>query len=170
MSAYAPTNQKDFEIRHAFYTQAFDFIQSQRAHGPTFTLGDFNARLHHRQAGEESVLGAGVFGNAGRNINSTANRALLFELCTSLDAFLANTWLHQPEEYLVTYGESGVTPLDNISTSKFAQLDHILAPLHWENTVLRVYSGRTAPLRSHHFCLLMELDIQTPVAQPRKRE
>ena len=148
VTAYAPTNQKDFETRHAFYTQAHDFIQSQRVHGPTFAVGDFNARLHSRQPSEESVLGPGVFGDPWRVLDPTANRELLLELCTSLENVVANTWYDQPDDFMVTYRNFGVDPLDVISPTKFAQLDHILAPITWIEAVLCIYSDRTAPLRT----------------------
>ena len=57
VSAYAPHSGHSFETRHDFFTRAHGFIHSQRCHGPTLVLGDFNARLHHRQSGEERIIG-----------------------------------------------------------------------------------------------------------------
>ena len=56
-TAHAPTNMKDYEFRNASYSEAGDCISSQRAHGPIFALGDFNARIHTSSAHEESLLG-----------------------------------------------------------------------------------------------------------------
>ena len=105
VSVYAPPNTENhpFESRQELYSQAQSFIASQRCHEPVFVCGDFNARLHYRQCGEESVLGPGVFGNASKILSPTSNRELLLELCNSMDGVLANTMFEHDAESLVTY-------------------------------------------------------------------
>ena len=53
VTAYAPPNTPThtFLERQTFFHDAQDFILSQRTHGPTLILGDFNARLHYTLPG-----------------------------------------------------------------------------------------------------------------------
>ena len=128
-----PTNEYPFEIRQAFYYEAQDFVLSQRVHGPTFALGDFNARLHVRTPSDHDVMGEGVFGNASKTLDPVSNRELLLELCRSLDNTLANTYFAHGGGELVTYRNFGVPPMDFVSHEKFAQLDQVVAPMSWHD-------------------------------------
>ena len=162
VTVYAPTNKKPFEDRHAFYSEAGEFIRAQRSHGPTFTLGDFNAKVHKRLPGEENIIGNHVFGNPAHVCNATANRELLLELCMASDNCLANTMFAHEPEALTTYRDLGVDPLAPVSPSSFAQLDFIPIPLAWLHCVMDIRSDRKAALRTQHFVLIMELSLDIP--------
>ena len=113
------------------------------------------------------MLGPGVFGDKFRALDDTSNRELLLELCQGLEAVLANTLFDIAPEKLVTYRNFGVAALGPVSSSHFAQLDHILAPSAYAGSVVAVFSDRTAALRSQHFCLIMDLAIEIPKSSSR---
>ena len=164
ISAYAPTDTSSysFEDRQAFYADLHDFVHSQRVHGPTFTLGDFNARLHFRRPTEETYIGPGVFGDPTRALESTSNRELLMELCYASEGVLINTFYPHDADNLVTYRGFGIPALAEITHRDFAQLDHIICPFVWIEAVLNVYSERSMALQTQHFPLTMELSLEIP--------
>ena len=61
-----------------------------------FALGDFNARLHRRFAGESTHLGERIFGKPAAQHNPTSNRTLLLELCGTHGLAIANTFFNHP--------------------------------------------------------------------------
>ena len=171
ISVYAPTDTKDYsyEYRRSFHDEVQDFILSQRVHGPTFVLGDFNARLHLRRSSEESCLGPGVFGNPSKVLEPTSNRELLLETCQAMESVLINTFFQHDACKMVTYRGFGVGAMDAITHQNFAQLDHILVPHAWTHAVSDVYTDRDAALQSQHFLLVMELSLEIPML-PKKSQ
>ena len=97
-----------------------DFVSGLSSHGPKIIAGDFNARLHARQSGEEHVLGPGIFGRAGHVTEKGANRGLFMELCNRLTMCAANTLEPTEPEYLVTYRDLGTKVGDPLAYPFYA--------------------------------------------------
>ena len=91
VTAYAPPATKPYDERQEFYRALGDLVTKLSTHGPKVVAGDFNARLHARQSGEEDVLGPGVFGKSEQRQCQESNRGLFMELCTRLRMCAANT-------------------------------------------------------------------------------
>jgi len=91
LCAYAPPGTKPREQRQQFYSTLGDVASTVTTHGPKILAGDFNARLHEQQGGEEHIMGPGVFGKKGHAADEDSNRSLLIELCARLGMCLANT-------------------------------------------------------------------------------
>ena len=160
MTAYAPTNAHCFDERQTFFHDLADFAATQRTHGPTIVLGDFNARLHYRNPGEHCELGPAVFGNPRKTLDVLTNRELLLELCRSLDGMIANTCFDKPDEQLVTYRNLGVQPASNVCYQDFAQIDFVLVPRSWLPAVADIQSDRGVALQSQHFVLMVDLCLE----------
>ena len=75
---------------------------------------------------------------------------------------------HSPES-TVTYWGIGSTPLANITTRAFAQLDFCIAQQDWIDSIQDVYSDRLAALSSHNFVLISRVRIEIPKTPPRER-
>ena len=168
VTAYAPTNTANhpFHERYAWYTSAVDFIQSQRTHGPSIVMGDFNARVHSCRPGEETCVGRFAFGDPTKTTEPTDNRELLIEMCHTLSACLANTFFEHPKEELVTYRSLGVPPLAPVSATTFAQLDFTLVSADWLKCVQDIRCHRQDALRSQHFPQVLDVDIQIEKVPP----
>ena len=93
INVYAPHGGYDEEHRRGFYEALAEFWLTVRPHGPTIALGDFNARLFRRCPGEENVLGPFMFKKDDAQIVAGKNRELLLEICSALDACVANTFM-----------------------------------------------------------------------------
>jgi hypothetical protein len=66
-------------------------------------------------------------------------------------------------ENLVTYRDLGTKIGDPITYPQYAQLDYILVPQGWQESVLNCRSAREAALASHHYLLYAVLNIIVPV-------
>ena len=119
--------------------------------------------------GEEDIVGEDVFGDTARTLATTAKRELLLELCFTLDSCLGNTMFDVGPEELVTYRSFGVTPLAEATFPSFAQLVYNVVPRDKMHCVLNVRTDRQAALRSQHFVMIVDLLLDIPKLQRRKR-
>ena len=129
-------------------------------------LSDFNARLHTRFATEEHRLGEYIFGYTSAEHHPESNRQLLLELCEALDLVVGNTFFAQPpgRQYNV-----GSNPCFALIPANFGQIDFILPNTDWLHVLQDVASCMEMALASHHFPIIVQLDVAIPkrVAQPR---
>ena len=169
ISAYAPHSGLPFEERHAFFDQLSDLIKPRTSHSTCIVVGDLNAKLGAPRADEQTILGPFSFKCALQNIATTSNRDLLMECCRSNRLFVAASFFEQPLEAQVTYRSLTSKPMDEITDTRFAQIDHTLVPLDDYDTVLACWSSRTDALNSHHFPIFVSLAIEFDrQAKPRK--
>jgi len=89
-------------------------------------MGDWNAKLFDKYNGEDNILGGYVFRSPMAKHISKSNRELLVETCVATGACVANTYFAKSNEQLVTYYFLTSKPMDHISSSGFAQIDHCL--------------------------------------------
>eukprot|EP00973_Karenia_brevis_P060830 8460108-Karenia_brevis.AAC.1 len=122
LSAYAPTNSYPYEEQQNFYKELAQFYQSISVHGPKYIMGDINARIYDRFSGEDSIIGPYFVANSPPKIfDSSWNRFLLLEFCTSHQLQISNTFVEQPLEQRVTYYDIGGQPMENCANGKFSQ-------------------------------------------------
>jgi len=169
ISAYAPQNGRSYEQRQDFFNALGEFYVQEKSHGPSYILGDLNARLHVVRDGEGDVIGPAVFGNPRAQTDATSNRELLVEMCKRHSLTIANTLFEAPAEQLVTYYDLSAHAKDDITPRKFAQLDLVLVPLPWASSIAYVRSNRDKALQSHHFLVTAGLSISISKTQPKER-
>ena len=168
-SVYAPHNGKPYEERSNFYSELSCFMSSASGNGPKVALGDFNARLHVRQPGEDSILGEHIFGNPMAVHNTDSNRSLLMELCAASTMAVGNTFFASAPEHQVTCYNVGSHPHDTLDFKHFGQLDFVLVPQSSLHLVRAVSSHKYLALPSHHFLVTSELDIALAKRAPQSR-
>ena len=162
INVYAWANTHDFDTRHDFFTDLVQIFAKGRSHGPTILLGDLNARLLQRYAGEEDVIGDFVYHNHISKWTPTSNRELLVELCTATDTCIANTFFDVAAESKVTYYDIGAHPMDTVLPGAFEQLDHVVLDPKWLPNIRCIWSDRGRVLQSHHFLNLIDLEVNIP--------
>ena len=135
-------------------------------------VGDLNSRIHNNTGGEGEIFGEFCFGNPLYNPQQkpNANRELLLEMCVARGLCVANTFLENEAEHLVTYYDIGKNPVADITHQGFAQLDLMLCPLSelWQIKQLR--SDRWEALATHHFLLEAVVEIRSTNPQEISRE
>ena len=169
ISAYAPHNGYDLSVRADFFHDLAGLVTTSNTPGPTYVLGDLNARVQLRRPGEEDALGLHMFSGAAALPAAHSNRELFLELCTSCGYVVANTFFARPVEQIVTYFELSAKPMDVVTDNAFAELDHVLVHNSWLHTVQSVCSDRRVALQSHHFILLIQLEIGIEKKEKRQR-
>ena len=83
-------------------------------------------------------------------------------LCVQFVFLLIVSVLVYGLQILSTYFDLSAKPFDKICPQKFAELDHILVTDKWFDSIRSVRSDRNLALQSHHFAVVVELDIQIP--------
>ena len=125
----------------------------------TLIYGDFNARLHFRNSNEHSVLGQFCFGDPSAIVSANHNRSLLTEPCQALKLCIANTFIEQADEALVTFLAIGASPIADICSRAFAQFDLCIVDQHYQQCIIDSYSDRSEVLSSHHFIVFTHVRI-----------
>ena len=131
VTAYAPHDGYDFNIRHDFFSTLCQHTRSKHLHETSMVLGDLNAQFGYVGHGEEAIVGQHVFKKTLLSNRATIpNRTLVFEYCATHDLMIANTFFNYPDEVLVSYYNLNGKPTDLISSGVFSQLDHVF--VRWE--------------------------------------
>ena len=101
--------------------------------------------------------------------HSESNRQLLLELCEALDLVVGNTFCVQPPSRQVTVYNVGSNPCSALIPANFGQIDFILTNTDWLHVLQDVASCMDMALASHHFPIIVQLDVAIPkrVAQPQ---
>ena len=168
-SAYAPHSGKSFDERQSFFQSTAEIFSKTSSHGPKYLLGDWNARLYQRLPGEEHVVGPHVFSNPYVQVPDGSNRNLLVEFCTGAGLEISNTFHEVDPENQVTCYAVGHTAMGDISWQSHSQIDMMLCPRSWSQTVQAIWSDRTIPLASHHFPVFFKLGTVVLPVGPTKR-
>ena len=172
INCYVPQNGRPEAERRTFFEELHSLVEKVQQKGPFILVGDFNARLHGKLHGEETVLGPHLYGRGISGIGDEHdNRAYLIDFCSGNNLLVANTWFQKPQGKQVTYHEPGVQTLPATNAewdpTEFAQLDLCLVPSRWRNACVNVYSQPRANLDSDHFPLHVTLCLKLG-ARPRR--
>ena len=169
VTAYAWTNEHEYDVRHDFFTDLLGFTKTCASHGPTILLGGFNARLLRRFPREEHILGEHILQNPSGKWVPTSNRELLLELCEALEATVTNTLFNNGDERKTTYYDLGAKPSEPIVPGRFEQLDHVVVANTWRSCIANVWSDRGRQLQSHHSAQVVDLEINIEKKSDRHR-
>ena len=141
-------------VRQSFFAQLIRRYNFVSAHGLKLIYGDLNARIHHRLAGEDLIIGFFLFGDPLAIIGSSKNMQLLIEACKALRLTVAHTWFDKRIGDQIYFYAIGASPIKHINHKTFPQLDFCLCPFDWQSKILDVYSSRADALASYHFLVI----------------
>eukprot|EP00969_Alexandrium_andersonii_P330978 14629196-Alexandrium_andersonii.AAC.1 len=153
LNVYAPQAARPFEERQHFYDELWDFTDSLETRGVLVYLGDWNARLRHRES--EDVVGPWHFVASDRvaGDEGSTNEELLVQFCIARDLVLPSSWMQRPQDKMVTYRAPGVNepPGRQPDPAKFAEIDFYVLPRRWASSLRSCSSDAKSPLNSDHF-------------------
>ena len=134
MSVYIPQSGRPVEEREGTFEIVAEVKKKLEAKGPVLIMGDFNARLHARRAGEGEVIGGHIYGRGTEALDPPElmpNRDLLVGFCRDEGYQVMNTWFAKPEAKKVTQRHPGAfddpgpgQPWDPV---RYGELDFCLA-------------------------------------------
>ena len=169
ISAYAPQSKLPFALRYEFFTHLTDLVRPTTTHTSTIVMGDLNAKLGAAGLGEDNVIGPYSFKSTNHATDATSNRELLFECCHSCGLIVASSFFDHPPMHQVTYFGLRAKPMDEITETSFAQIDHVLVHCDSREMVTDCWSDRRFALNSRHFPLFASLrHIFQKVYGPRR--
>ena len=169
-NAYAPQSGADSHSKEAFYDQMESSYNSFPLAHPKFIFGDFNARIHAK-CYHEPMLGPHIFGRGHAYLqmmseDSLENRRLFLNLCAACDLAVMNTWFQKSCQHQFTFREPASKHEPPWGPDRFAQLDFVLAPGRWKNSVTDV-SARTAVFTdSDHYIVTADCRIRLQARIP----
>lgn len=166
-SAYAPHAGYPFPERQAFFENLASFYNKTSAFGSKVILGDMNARVYRRLAGEDDIIGEFFLKGEGAPVPDNSNRHLLVEMCVATSTALANTTFDKPADQLATCYNIGAAAFDEVSWRTHGQIDYVIVPKSWQHVVQDIVADRTAALASHHFLLTADLTTYIPITTPK---
>ena len=161
LSFYAPHSAYSYEIRQRFFNELSAMVRPPTNHSAYIILGDFNAKLGRRMQGEEDIIGPYVFESPFTSGDpATSNRALLIECCIANSLMVANTQFDLPDENKISYRGLTTKPQDQVTYTKFAQIDHVLCHQAVWQAARACSTDRLEALNSHHFVTILDLQME----------
>ena len=101
ISAYAFTSNGAEEEKNSFYETLHTTQTKSQVKGPTFSMGDFNARIQKSiNEIEQEIIGRHTFDNCNTTVHEQTtevqeSRHLLIEHCIKTRSRIMNTWFEK---------------------------------------------------------------------------
>lgn len=166
LNGYAPHSGRPLVEKQNFWNQIENHRGIQTPSSPVFIVGDFNARLHARQISELDIMGPHTFGLGSGFLQNmppdqVENRQFLVDFCKYHDYVLSSTFFMKHPRKQCTFKFSTTNGFGPPWTpERFAQLDHIVCPRRWRNSILNVESRTDIAFDSDHAILTANLRIK----------
>ena len=99
--------------------------------GPTFTLGDFNARIQRKMTEAETPIGPHTFDKHNTRTQETnvrESREIFVNHCIETDCKIMNTTFEKPDEKLMTHRENFTNREPPYTRGNYETLDYIIVP------------------------------------------
>eukprot|EP00975_Prorocentrum_lima_P054848 11497894-Prorocentrum_lima.AAC.1 len=170
LGVYAPTAQRSEGEKERFYEELQTLTHRFARRGPTFILGDFNARLQTRLEEEHDMIGPHVFDPTRITIaeqlpETLYNRHLMLDYLIAEELRVMNTFFPKPVSKLVTYRELWADSGPPYERGRYETLDYVLAPQRWRNCVRDVTNDLLCNVFTPHYPLIARLDIRLKALQ-----
>ena len=146
IQAYAPTNDKDQEVKDNFYRKLQDTIDQARRKNVIIVMGDFNAKVGNNNRGFEEIMGKHGLGERSEN------GELFVDICAANDLVIGGTVFPHKRIHKATW----VSPDQQTEN----QIDHICINKIFRRSLkdVRVYRG--ADVASDHHLLIGDIQLK----------
>ena len=165
ITAYAPHAGRPEEEKESFYSELQETYSSYETKGPTWILGDMNARIVKASTEEErNYIGNFTFrpqevNPFSENDQVMENRNLLLSFITANECILANTWFKKQDRFLATYRTPGTEQHANRARPNFEQLDYVIVPKRWRNSIKNAEADAEVNINTDHFPIIITCRI-----------
>ena len=161
INAYAPQAGRPTAEKEDFYEKLQKVIDGIPEKDQYIVIGDFNAKLDGRLEEEKQHIGPHVFNpDEGKRERAKAevqeNRELFMLAVIQNDWVVKNTWFEKTDRSKVTFRTKGAIGWD-MQPGNFEQIDHVLVPRKWANSIKNVETDTTTGLYSDHFPTIVEI-------------
>ena len=156
---YAPHNQREQEVRDAFWEELTATIQKHKRSQPFLIVGDFKTLLLDDLRTIPGAVGPHFVWEKTKEEeeqNVAAERETLTSSGFSSHLCVPQRWMEKPHRQRYTH----VRPNDDR-----VQLDHVVAPVQCRNMVTDVKTVQGAALNSNHFLVKVQTNLRTKVSK-----
>ena len=167
INLYAPHAGHSAQTKMEFYNLAHQLTQEIPSHSIKIIVGDFNARLIEALPHEQHLIGAHVYCAENNSIHDLTNEQIdnrhnFINFCLENNLVPMNTWFQKPKPKLATYrnATAPVFDLEQIDSTKFAQIDYVLINSAWRNAVTNVENVHHTIINSDHALLIATLKVK----------
>jgi exonuclease III len=174
LSCYAPQAARPILEKEAFYDSLDQVMERIPRHDMVITMGDFNARILERLAGEDSAVGKFYFRTPGITTEQMApelweNRELMIQFALKHQMIIKNTQYQKDDKHLVTYRAPGVEGWDPIVTGQHDQVDYIMIGKKWANSIQDTATTPEAGIYSDHVPIMATIKVKYAMPKRRKK-
>ena len=163
-----PTSVESIETKEKAYEQFQNTYDTLRGTGPTYIVGDFNARLiYPGNSTEEEVMGKfTMFDNKEemRRLREPMleNRELLVQFTLANELRIINSMFKKHIGKLATYRIDKTTDIEEeiLTNEKHAQIDFILTEHRWRNIIINAETQTRANINTDRYPLIFETRIK----------
>ena len=145
IQVYAPTNEKEDEVKDDFYNLLNREIQKTPKHDMLMVNGDFNAKVGHDRHGYEDALGHEGIGDRNDNGN------ILLECCINNELVVTTTLFQHKDIHKHTWNSPDGRTKNMI--------DHILVNRKWIKSVKNTRAYRGADIGSDHNLVICSIQL-----------
>ena len=144
--AYAPTNDKDQEVKESFYRQLENTVQNIPSSDMTIVMGDFNAKIGSNNTAYEEILGKQGLGD--RNENGD----FFVDFCASTGMVIGGSIFPHKRIHKTTW----TSP--DLQTEN--QIDHICINRRFRRSLQDVRVFRGADVASDHHLVVGKIKLK----------
>ena len=174
---YAPPSGRSLEEKMQHWDMLQDIVHARGKHLPTFILGDTNARLHGSISQvEDQDMGRYTFGYGSQHVpdlpeEQRDNRQFLIDFCITNEYAIMNTFFPKPDHKKCTYKDVTTDGFKSPWTpDRFAQIDFVLAPNTFRNSITDVESRPDIAINSDHAIVTAAVRLKLKAQAPRKKD
>ena len=174
---HAPHSGRSLEENMQHWDMLQDIVNARGKHLPTFILGDTNARLHGSTSQvEDQVMGRYTFGYGSQHVpdlpeEQRDNRQFLIDFCITNEYAIMNTFFPKPDHKKCTYKDVTTDGFKSPWTpDRFAQIDFVLAPNTFRNSITDVESRPDIAINSDHAIVTAAVRLKLKAQALRKKD
>ena len=156
------------------YERLEKHVRKDSLNGPTYTGGDFNARIQCEEGqGDARCIGPHTFDKAGADLTPTIaeqgkleNRRHMLDHCVRSNQTILHTWFQKPDNKLATWRHPQTkpdSPLRRHTTEQagtYDTLDYWLVGGRWKYTCTNCESDMMANINTDHYPLISSIKIK----------
>ena len=174
---YAPHSGRPLDEKAQHWDNLQQIVRTRSQAIPTFIVGDTSARLHGSTSEvEDQVMGTHVFGHGAQHVpnlpeSQRDSRQCLVDFCVANDYVVSNTMFQKPDRKKCTYKDTATNGFTGPWTpNRFAQLDLILAPNTYKNSIKDVEARPDIAINSDHAIVTADIQVKLKAKVPPKHE
>jgi len=168
INIYMPQANRAEEEKEAVYKKLDEITSKTKGKGPTYILGDWNARMQKQQNKEErKVFGQWTLEPDKTKVHELSedvlwNRTRCIQFCLKHKFFLSNTKFKKTKEKTATYRKEKAIHkrFDEISHLNHEQIDFIAVQHRWINSIFNSESDTKANITTDHYPVIATVRIK----------